>query len=423
MNRPGILRSPAVAMAGAGPRMAQRESPRGASAKRGVGFWTGAKTFLLGVTVMGAASKLGRFVYGDLLIPLSLAYVLVLFPTVFTRLALLPGRVVLAFSTFFVWTFFSAAQSDGFLIELIKLGVFAFTIVVVALLIRSREQVIAGVWGMAIPAAAISIISVASGLDESSLDVALDALGNRNALSLFTLPALLLGAWLAFDQNTTRLTRWVMASSSIVIAVVLFARSNRSGWLGVGIVVLMILARRASLTRYIKLVVVAAVAATVLQTVFTTEVFKGRVDQMVEGHTADKLRGNLILEGFKIAVENPVLGVGPQVLPYELAKRFAWHNEFLESHNLLAGVAGGSGLVGLAFLLWTGLELWRWKRSGLSERANEAAWLIQALIVLWVIRGQFTRDVLYSPSFAVAFGLAVGLGIVTPSLMRRTKLA
>jgi hypothetical protein len=79
---------------------------------------------------------------------------------------------------------------------------------------------------------------------------------------------------------------------------------------------------------------------------------------------------------------------------------------------VFAGVAGGSGLVGLLLMLWSGFELWRWRKRGQRGGADEAAWLIQGLIVLWVVRGQFTRDVLFSASFAVAFGLAIGLGII-----------
>jgi hypothetical protein len=183
----------------------------------------------------------------------------------------------------------------------------------------------------------------------------------------------------------------------------------------VAVIALMVASRRASLTMYARVLTVAGLGYFALLGTTGTDVFQDRVNEMVEGHTADGLRRQLVEESLKVALENPVLGIAPQYLPFELSKRCGWTSETLDAHNVIGGVAGGTGYVGLILLFAAGATLWRWKRKETGRpQVEEVAWLIHMLLVLWIVRGQFTRDVLFSPSFAVALGLAIGLGMLVP---------
>jgi hypothetical protein len=43
------------------------------------------------------------------------------------------------------------------------------------------------------------------------------------------------------------------------------------------------------------------------------------------------------------------------------------------------------------------------------------------VILLFAVRGMFTREVLYSPGFAAAFGLAIGLAMIEGVWVRRVS--
>ena len=44
--------------------------------------------------------------------------------------------------------------------------------------------------------------------------------------------------------------------------------------------------------------------------------------------------------------------------------------------------------------------------------------LLRMLVVLWCVRGLFTREIIYNPCFAIAMGLVVGLCLLAEQSRR-----
>jgi hypothetical protein len=67
--------------------------------------------------------------------------------------------------------------------------------------------------------------------------------------------------------------------------------------------------------------------------------------------------------------------------------------------------------------------MWTWKPAdGLlpekDDPAREVRSAMRMMVILWLVRGMFTRDILYNPSFNIAFGLVVGLCILAETAQK-----
>jgi hypothetical protein len=62
--------------------------------------------------------------------------------------------------------------------------------------------------------------------------------------------------------------------------------------------------------------------------------------------------------------------------------------------------------------MWSPFSPGEWPRQGRLDPLYEARNLCRMMIVLWVIRGMFTREILYNPAFNVGLGLCIGLLIL-----------
>jgi hypothetical protein len=146
-----------------------------------------------------------------------------------------------------------------------------------------------------------------------------------------------------------------------------------------------------------------------------TDVIEHRIDLTQQGYQSDHSRNELLREALQIGLENPLLGVSPQQLPYDLARRLRVQGDAIDPHNVVGLLVGGCGLVGTLALVVLGWSMWT-RRPARSSASMSAAGrgvhaLLRMALLLWIVRGMFSREVLYSPSFAVAVGLAVGLCI------------
>jgi O-antigen ligase len=117
----------------------------------------------------------------------------------------------------------------------------------------------------------------------------------------------------------------------------------------------------------------------------------------------------------EIGLENPIIGVGPQVLPYEIARyKTAGYNAGIsEAHNVYAHVIGGSGLICFAAMLAVGWALCSWKLGDADidpkqDPLRRARRLMRMLVLLWAVRALFTAEILFNPSFNMAIGLVIG---------------
>jgi hypothetical protein len=192
--------------------------------------------------------------------------------------------------------------------------------------------------------------------------------------------------------------------------------ANRSGWLGAALIGLMLFWNRRGKGLILVAVLAGVVAIWILRFGSTT-VLNERWRQTVEGNKSDESRVTLFLTCIQLGLENPIIGVSPQRLGWELGRRTSLSSglNVLDSHNVFGHIIGGSGLICFGALLavaWTlctlkprdGIPL-----GGRDDPARDARKLVRMLVVLWAARGMFSREILYNPSFSIAIGLVIGL--------------
>jgi O-antigen ligase len=177
------------------------------------------------------------------------------------------------------------------------------------------------------------------------------------------------------------------------------------------------------------MILVAAVAGAVVLLISqfgNTQIFDERMRQTVEGNKSDDLRVRLFQASLEIALENPIIGVSPQAFPAHVATKLGFHGAQLESHNTLGHLMGGSGffcLLAYGAFCWSMLSPFpasEWPRLGRPDPLYEARSLCRMMIMLWVIRGMFTREILYNPAFNVGVGLCIGLLVLALSSRRES---
>ncbi len=330
-------------------------------------------------------------------------------PFVIGRLGRFPraiGTPIVAFFTLFVIAGLTPSVATN---EIVKVASFFVIAAVAAVSVDTRRDVWRVVVALAIPLAGISALGFAAAGPEVE-DAALDGLGNRNGLSLFTLPAMLLAVSGAVERGNSKFVRSTLWLTAGIIALSLLSRPNRSGWLGAMVIVLSYLLRDRSLASRAALVALATVVGLVLSNTSLFDRFQGRMQEMAEGHTADRLRAELVEQSFMIGFENPLFGVGPVELPRQLALRVHGRSdlEFIDPHNVFAFVAGGSGLFALLALLWVLRSMAVFGPAG----GTRSRTLMFSAVLLFAVRGGFSREVLYSPAFGLLFGLATGLQMI-----------
>ena len=138
------------------------------------------------------------------------------------------------------------------------------------------------------------------------------------------------------------------------------------------------------------------------------------------GNESDESRIGLFLSCLAVGMENPIIGVSPQRLPWEIGRKMQIQSglNVYDPHNVFGHIIGGSGVICLAALgavAWTLCTLK--PRSGpplggSEDPARAVRSLLRMYVALWAVRGMFSREVLYNPSFNIALGLCIGLFIL-----------
>lgn len=386
---------------------------------------TGILLLVTGALVLGSGfmSLRPEVVAGLRLHPYLLPVVVAAPLVLLTRLQVFPWKILVALLLFSGMYFFSVCNGADIAIgEVFKWGSAVVTIITCALLVRRRGDFVAGVIGLSIAAAVLAYHGLTV---ESSAGVEAVEGANKNSYSLFALPAVLLAGYVALWMPTVPI---VWKGISLVCAVpalaAIFMSGNRSGYLGAVLVGLMLFWNR----RGKGLLLVGAVAGIVAYGIIqygSTKVLDERVRQTFTGNESDYYRRDILMACWEITMENALIGVSPQKLPFEIGRRTSnlYHYGYVESHNVFAHVSAGSGLICLVVLMAVGYTMWTWKPADgmLPEKddpAREARSALRMMVILWVMRGIFTREILYNPSFNIAFGLVIGLCILAETAQK-----
>jgi O-antigen ligase len=383
----------------------------GASSHR----WLRRFLFVSVLSIAGSAFGWMRLGLGGLqmhpfMVPVGLLFGLVALP----RLGLLPMRIRLTAFVFYAIYLLSMLQGGpGMVGEAVKVGAFFMTTIAIAVAVARSGGHVAVAVALSLSAAVMSVKGLVTGPQGLEGVNPID-LANKNAFSLYSLPALLVGGHLLLEQSTSaRWVRPVVLACMLLTVVTIFSTANRSGWLGVLIIATMLFLRGQNLRTSVIVLLLAFVAYLLVVNFSATDVIEHRIDLTRGGYQSDRGRTELIQESVQIGLENPLLGVSPQQLPYDLARRMRVPGDAIDPHNLFGLIAGGCGLLGTLSLFALGWTMWTRssprRARALSPAARSAHALLRMALVLWIVRGMFSREVLYSPSFGVAIGLAIGL--------------
>ncbi len=262
---------------------------------------------------------------------------------------------------------------------------------------------------------------------------------NKNGVSIYALPAVLIAIYviLRTDWKHLWLRRllWPVLLGCIgLTSYIMLTNENRSGYVGLALIVMLMFVYVAFTPRFrvvgrtwgfILLGVLTASTIGILIGLQATKAFERRLEQTEEGIQSDRLRVDLFWTSFQIGLENPILGRSPQQLPYELGRRLSSYGEpMIDTHNVFAHLIGGAGVIcTLAFIL-AALAFWFWRPPGMRRGQGppgfyDARNFLRMTLVLFAVRGLFSREVLYNPSFCMAIGLAIGLCIVEGEAAKR----
>ncbi len=371
--------------------------------------------FLIGLLVVASGFQSLRPDVGGLSLHPYLIPVAVALPLAFmARLHLIPVRVLAAMAIFYGLYFFSVFNGSLAIGEIFKMGGALATILVCACWCGAA----AISWPALGLSLAVAVLASRSFQAEVASGVETIEGANRNSYSLFALPAVLLAGYILLNfQSVPIVIKWLLAACLIPSVAAIFMGANRSGYIGVVIVAFMLFWQR----RARGLIVLGAIGAMVALLVLRfgdTSVLDERLRQTVEGNKSDNLRKEILLICFQIGLENPLIGVSPQRIQLEIGRRLSVvfnEQRVIDSHNVFAHLFAASGMICFASLFYLGWILWTWRPrdnspiGGKEDPLNAARGLLRMTVVLWAVRGLFTREVLYNPSFNIALGLAIGL--------------
>ncbi|HLT72991.1 MAG TPA: O-antigen ligase family protein [Cyclobacteriaceae bacterium] len=342
----------------------------------------------------------------------------------------IPGPLLFCLGGYIV--FFSLPMAlEGSYFEILKIVAGVATLLVFVQCVRSEADFEVCMWGFIIVSVYLSarvIYLGQAGLGGPALEGinALEGLGNKNAQSQFTLPGFFFICFNLFHQLRTK--KYFKAASSVSMAVIVVVggvlTGNRSGYLGIVIVILVFIVAFRFSIRALVAFILLTMASTYLVDRLALRTFERKLEiTTAEDYVSDRAREMLIRESIFAGLENPFPGLGFAGLTQELASRLnLQRRDDVDPHNLFGYLLGGGGVMTFVFFAWT-FKLFskqtiryqrirdRLRKRGLlngyyDRRIN--IWLL-GFLVLFVFRSFFTRELIYSPNFMGALGLLYGM--------------
>lgn len=395
--------------------------------------------FLIGLTIFLSGVRAFRLPVFNLRLQPFLFPLAVAIPITALRMARFPTRALVGLMLF--WALYAISlvgpsiQRVSPFEDATKLAAGVAVVITVAVLVSSRADFVLGSTGLAL---AIGLLAF-RGLEEEQENII--EVANKNSYSLYALPAVLLAIFIAVRVDWKKVSFRKLAIPvglvcSLAAAIAIVAGANRSGYVGLALIVLMmgfylVFSPRLRLGKKSQgaVLLICLIAAVVAGLAYKgAEVFEHRYEQTVQGTESDTLRIHLFETALIIGLENPIRGVSPQVLPVMLAHRLypdVNPGNGVETHNVFAHVIGGSGFIAMGVLLYVAWTLWFWRSPNKRSRESaadffDARWLLRMMVVLWAVRGAFSQEILYNPGFCMGLGLAIGLCMVELETLKKS---
>jgi len=373
--------------------------------------------FIVGLSLAGSGFSFMRFDFMGLRVHPYLVVIGTFFPLLaIARLHYIPPRIMFELVLFASLYFATTIPGGISASEGIKMFAAVATIITMAMLVRSWNDFVIGVLSMCLAVAVLAVKGLETDIPGSSgIGSSVDD-GHRNTYSLFALPPILLGSYiLVRGQRESLVRKLLIAVSIFVSALSICLNLNRSGWLGLAVIAVLIIREKSWKAAII--FGLLGIGVFLLITTFyssATESLQTRMLGTQNSAGSDRLRRDLITTSIDIALNNPLLGVSPQELPFELSEKLGFYKAAIVPHNIYAHIAAGSGIPALLLMLHIGYLLWTWippQPNSLQEKIlfKESQKIMRLILILWAVRGCFTHEIIYSPAFCMAIGMALGL--------------
>ncbi len=371
--------------------------------------------FWVCLLMAGSAYKQLRFeVAGMAFHPYVLAMSFLVFRAL-PRLHHFPGRIGRPGMLFLLLYVMSLVQGTTFLIQLVKIGVMAVTFVIIALSIRSKEDFIAGAFGLGACAGALCIKGFIRGVGNFGSINPIEG-SQKNAFSLYYLPALTICLYLLMSGMVRLNRKTILACIVTLIFSGIALSKNRSGWLAAGALILLLLGTNRARLKMMVFVGFAFLVAFGVARIVLSEANDVQDRDTENAAKSDSLRIQLFERAVIIGLQHPLLGVSPTKLTQMLGSSVAKvEEEGIDCHNLTGYLIGGCGFLTFgAFCLFTyamGFPPKRARLGAASRLMKESSRILSLLTIVWLLRAQFQEDVLLSPTFTAGMGLCVGFCI------------
>ncbi len=370
--------------------------------------------FIVAITGLIAAAAFPslRIDVGGLQVPLHVIPVVLALPTAMPRMKRIPSAVrvgLFAFTVLFAASVLSYGEQFG---DLVKVVTSVLTMLTIAALVRNKGDFLAGVVAFSLSLVVMNARGITGGVVEHVGYQPLRGIANKNAYSIYALPAVAVAGFALMHFRQSKRSWAVLAAGILSSVFILFTGANRSGWGGI-LLIAGLIAIQARRWRALALVGVLTIGSYAVLSLFgTSETFDYQAKRTTEGYESDNLRQSLFLTAVEIGLEHPLLGISVQELPRELAKRTGSVGDVVDPHNFIGYIAGGAGLTTLMALFGLGFALWRRPAARMAKELLLAHDLVRILLVVFLFRGMFSREILSVAAFPIAFGLALGLALV-----------
>lgn len=334
----------------------------------------------------------------------------------------IPPHVFKPFAFFFVIFSFASLRNEDPFSEIFKVFASLLTYLFFVVTIKTEKDFRTVCWGFIFCGLTIGIrsfiIKDTEGVSRLSGINALEGLGNKNAQSLYTLPAIFFGIilWLKYLSEKKMMRLFILTAVLFFILVSVFISANRSGYLGLAIIGVVFMIYSGASARTIVLATVFSFMGYIAVEKYAIDIVEHKREQTIKGFASDVGRQRLAIQSFSVGLENPILGVGKDELHKQMAFRLGvsrYGMGSIDSHILWGYLFGATGIFSLlAFLFFLKSMTMKYpiqrRNNHLSKAANNTWVLVSGFVILFFVRSLFTRETLYSPTFMGGLGLIFG---------------
>jgi O-antigen ligase len=285
-------------------------------------------------------------------------------------------------------------------------------------LLRTRKDYVVAVFALVLGVSAMGARGLSSwdSANEYYINV-LEGIGSRNSYSLWSTGPFVLALALASSRHVPRSVALGSVVAAGLICVPQVLSLSRAGWLALGLGAFLVLLARRSFRLLFAAALLGGLAFAAVENYGVVQRLDRRAGDLRVSTNSDKMRGRIMSSAIDVAIEHPLLGVSQAAVPHELMSRMRLRYQ-IESHNLIAEVLAGTGLLGvLAALLllsrlvgpwWQSLRRWR------SQDANRQLYdaPVGIVVMMLLVRGVTGNDVVYNPAAVLSVAFSVRMVVL-----------